>query len=86
MNIHIEVNYVSWECDILKKGNFPVNSIKFKQEPDRAAADVALKWINQIRRENNISKIIKVTYNKEHDITDIIKDLDSRIYDCDLPF
>ncbi|MFB9989028.1 hypothetical protein [Bacillus benzoevorans] len=86
MNIYIEVNYIGWECDILRKGNFPVNSWQFKEDPDWTVAEVTLKWINEIRRENNISKITKVTYNRDNDITDLVKELDSRIYDITLPF
>ena len=86
MMVHIELVYLGWDNTIMQKGNFPVDQRKFKEDPDYAAAEVALKWIREIRREHEVSKIIKVTYNKEHDITDLVKDLDTRIYDIDLPF
>ncbi|MBB6446432.1 hypothetical protein HNR53_003091 [Bacillus benzoevorans] len=63
-----------------------MNSWQFKEDPDWTVAEVTLKWINEIRRENNISKITKVTYNRDNDITDLVKELDSRIYDITLPF
>lgn len=84
-NVHIEINYIGWQSDITRKGNFPINIYKFKQNGDRTAAEVALNWINKIRNEEHIGEILKVTYNKDHDITELVKDLDNKIYD-DLPF
>jgi len=75
MNIHIEIIYFGSRSDILRKGNFPVNSRRFNEDPDRAAAEVALNWIWEIRREHHVGKIIKVTYNKEHEITDLVMEL-----------
>lgn len=85
MNVLIEINYIGWESRISQKGNFAVDSWKFKEDPDWTVAAAALTWINKIRRENNVSKIINVTYNNEHDITNIVMDLGNRIYN-NLPF
>lgn len=49
MDIFIEINYIGWESDIIQNGSFPVNNRKFKNDPDWAAAEVALQRINQIR-------------------------------------
>ena len=79
MEILLELIYFGFQNEILRKGYFPVNKKKFKEEADKAAADAALTWINKIRVEENLSKIIRVKYNNV-DITDKVIDLD-RIYD-----
>ncbi|WP_428909455.1 hypothetical protein [Niallia sp. Krafla_26] len=86
MNIHIELTYIGWESTITQKGNFRVDDREFREVPDKAAAEVTLNWIKGIRRERGINNILKVTYNNEHDITDLVKDLDTRIHDDGLPF
>ena len=75
MNVHIEIIYLGWQNEILRKGNFPVNERKFKENPDCAVAKIAFKWINQIKVEGHCSKIIRVKYNGTNDITELVKDL-----------
>lgn len=75
MTILIEINYIGWESDITQRGNFKVDARKFKADPERAAAEVAHKWINDIRRQRNVDEIILVKYN-DIDITEKVKELD----------
>src|SRR4051812_16958265 len=76
MNVLIEIIYIGWQNEILRKGNFLVNTKKFKEDPDHTVAEVALKWIHDIRVEGHISKIIRVRYNGENDITELVEELD----------
>jgi hypothetical protein len=76
MNIVIEIIYLGWKHEVLRTGSFPVNKKKFAKNPDQTAAELALSWIWIIRKNENVSKIIKVTYNKDHDITKLVNALD----------
>ena len=64
---------MGWESSIERKGSFPVNSRKFEENNDLTAAEVAYQWIRQIMLKENISKLILVAYNGDHDITDLVK-------------
>lgn len=74
MTILIELVYYGHEHNIVRRGNFRVDKRKFNEDQDRAAAEVAFRWVKQIRREEYISKIIKVKYNAI-DITELVQDL-----------
>ncbi|WP_071394804.1 hypothetical protein [Bacillus tuaregi] len=70
MEVFIELIYFGQRSEILRKGNFPIE--KYNKDLDMAAAEAAIHWIKQIKREHIVSRIIKVTYDKNHDITEII--------------
>lgn len=72
MTILIELIYYGQENEILRRGNFPVDKRRIEDDPDHAAAEVAFKWIKQIRAEGYISKIIRVKYNSI-DITELVQ-------------
>lgn len=72
MTIFIEIYYFGQSHEIYRKGNFPVNRRKFDSDPAGAAAEVALNWIKDILREHFVSRVIRVTYNKENDITELV--------------
>jgi hypothetical protein len=86
MSVLIEINYICWGNDISQKGNFVINTRKYKQNPNGAVAEIVLQWINDIRKKLNIDKLIKVTYNRDHDITNLVVALDNRVYDDEWPF
>lgn len=67
------MRYVGWENNIERTGSFPVNSRKFQQDGDMAAAEAAYRWVRDILRLEHISQIVKITYNEEHDITELVE-------------
>lgn len=73
MNVLIKLVYLGWETNIGRKGYFPVDSRRFKENSDMAVAEVAYQWVREIRRTENISKIVEITYNGEHDITELVE-------------
>ena len=73
MNVLIKLVYVSWESNSERKGYFQVNSRSFNENSDMTVAEVAYQWVRDILREENISQLVEVTYNKEHDITALVK-------------
>ena len=54
MKILIESNYIGWESNIIQKGSFLVPLKDYKKNPDKTAAKIAHKWINEIRGERNL--------------------------------
>ncbi|HWO76538.1 MAG TPA: hypothetical protein VNM69_11685 [Bacillus sp. (in: firmicutes)] len=68
-------------------GHFPVNNRKFKKDPDWEAAITAYQQIQKIKYETGYRKteILKVTYNEDKDITELVKRVTPVIKD-DLPF
>lgn len=89
MNINITIHYRSTsDSRLLQSGYFPVNSLEFKKDPNKEAARVAYEWWKLIKRDMSFQVIIdKVTYNEEHNITELVKQLDDApIPDIDLPF
>lgn len=85
MDVLIKLKYMGWETNIERKGYFPVNSRRFKENNDMAVAEAAYQWIREIMRKENISKILEITYNGEHDITELVeRKLNG--WDNDLPF
>lgn len=87
MKISIRIIYQANGNKIMQKADFPVNYRKSKENPDQTAARVASYWLNQIKHEMNIADILKVVYNEDIDITELVKQLEeSPIPDMDLPF
>lgn len=72
MNVLIKLIYIGWESNIERKGTFPINKKQFEENNDLAVTAVAYHWIREIQRKENISKIIEVTYNRDHDITELV--------------
>jgi hypothetical protein len=62
MNVLIKLIYIGWESSIERKARFPVNSRRFKENSDMVVTEVAYQWIKEIRRKENISKIILVSF------------------------
>lgn len=73
MKMLIKLTYIGWQSSIESKGYFPVNSRRFNENSDMAVAEVAYKWVRDILRQEHISRLIEVTYNGEHDITELVK-------------
>ena len=72
MNVLIKLEYIGWEGNTESKGYFPINKRKFEEKEDLAIAEVAYQWVKDIRRAENISKIVKITYSGDRDITEIV--------------
>lgn len=76
-----------YSCKILQRGEFSVNAQRFNMDPDREASRVAMEFLELIRRESHVSEIEKVIFNGDHDITELVKQLDNApLPDLDLPF
>lgn len=74
MKVHIKVHYIANGMKVLQQGDFKVNQIKYKSNPDEAAAESAKQFIAWIVRNNMYKvEIDKVLYNTT-DITDLIKE------------
>jgi hypothetical protein len=79
MNIIIRIIYRGYASKIMRRGEFKVSMKQFKEDPDRVAANEAMKFLKMIRKEGHIEEIIEVVYNDDHDITALIKDLDNAL-------
>ena len=81
INLNIEGNRMG------NTGSFSVDSWKFKKNPDWEAAIIAYKQIEKIKYDTGYRKteILKVTYNEDHDITELVKRV-TPIDKDDLPF
>lgn len=75
MNILIKINYKSdSDSKLLQKASFPVNTYKFKQDPNKEAARVAYEWWKFVKREMSYRvRITEVTYNEGNDITELVR-------------
>ncbi len=72
MQVLIQVHYVINDMKALRRGYFKVNTYKFKQNPNEAAAEVAKQWIREMRKEYIYKiEIYKVLYD-EVDITELV--------------
>ncbi|MCO0600667.1 hypothetical protein NGI46_25390 [Peribacillus butanolivorans] len=72
----------------LAERKFPVVNSEFKEDPHWAAAFAAYEWIQQIQNVFGSSKdfrIDKVVYNRDNNITELIKK-GRPIIEDDLPF
>jgi hypothetical protein len=70
--ITIKFIYQGYSTKIMRGGSFPVNIRRFKDNPEREAARIAFEWMKEIRKEGHIEEILKVTYDEDHDITDLV--------------
>jgi hypothetical protein len=61
----------------MRRGSFPVNKKRFKEDPDREAVRTTREWIKEIRREGHISEIIEVVYDGDNNITGLVKELEN---------
>ena len=89
MNINIQIFYTSdLDSKIKQSASFPVNTYQFKRDPHKEAARVTFEWWKLIKKNMSYRVILeKVIYNGEHDITELVKQLDNApIPDIDLPF
>lgn len=73
MNVLIKVHYTYNSVKCLQNGNFPVNYREYKQDPDKAAATSAIKWIKEIMKSFPDMDLTKVLYNEDIDITEEVK-------------
>ncbi|HZH60689.1 MAG TPA: hypothetical protein VEY70_14165 [Metabacillus sp.] len=87
IQIHFEVN----GSKVLRRGDISVNSFEYKIKPDNAAAESAIRYIKDLRREHPGMKVYKVVY-KTIDITELVlkelKRIDDEILNdtYDVPF
>jgi hypothetical protein len=72
LHITIRVIYKGYSSRLMQRASFPVNPFEFEIDPDKEAARVANQWINQIRREIHVEKILEVIYDNK-DITNLCK-------------
>lgn len=89
MKINIQIHYTStYDSKMVQGGSFPVNAYQFKKDPDKEAARVALTWWKLIKKDLSYKvAIVEVTYNLEHDITALVKQLENApLPNLDLPF
>ena len=75
MKVLIKVHYEYAGMKCLQKGNFPVNYRDYKQDPDKAAATSAVKWIMEISMMFPEMIVAKVLYNEDIDITEEVNNL-----------
>lgn len=86
MHVLIKLEYMSWGGIVERKGAFPVNSGNFAAHGDLAVAEIAYRWIRNIMiKEHPVNEVVKVTYDREHDITELVKQKLNR-WEMDLPF
>ncbi|MBM7691149.1 hypothetical protein JOC77_000554 [Peribacillus deserti] len=79
MQISLEVTMHAHGTRFLQKGVFPVNSKKFHQNPDHAAAQTAYEWIQKIKKQTGYAtdtEIVKVVYNENIEITQLVKKME----------
>ncbi|MCQ6281989.1 hypothetical protein [Bacillus sp. EB600] len=89
MNINIQIFYTSdLDSKTQQSASFPVNTYQFKRDPHKEAARVTFEWWKLIKKNMSYRVILEeVIYNGEHDITELVKQLDDTpIQDIDLPF
>ena len=73
MKVLIKVHYAFNSTKCSQSGDFPVNYRDYKLDPDKAASVPAIKFISDIQKLFPEMEVIKVLYNEDIDITDIIK-------------
>lgn len=74
MQVLVKVHYTLNTIEVLRRCDLKVNPRLYKDNPDKAAAEVAMKWIGQLKREASTRlEVTKVLYNTT-DITDLIKE------------
>jgi hypothetical protein len=72
----------------MRSGYFYVNDDEFKEDEDFTVACVAYEWIQKQKREFGCNDIVvdKVIWNKENDITEIVRQIVPVLPPDDLPF
>ncbi|MFS0591701.1 hypothetical protein AB1L05_08875 [Cytobacillus horneckiae] len=72
----------------LRRGNFDIKNSEFKKDPDWYISILAYEWIQKQISEYDGRKteIVKVTWNEENDITEIVKQIRPIEPIDDLPF
>lgn len=72
----------------LRSGNFNIKNSDFKKDPDWYIAIIAYEWIKDQIAEygGRKTEILRVTWNEENDITDIVKSIYPIMPDDNLPF
>ncbi|WHY99276.1 hypothetical protein [Peribacillus simplex] len=81
MYINIKVYLHAKETNFLQSGSFPILNSDFKKDPDWTAATAAYEWIQQIKIKFAASedfRIDQVIYNKDIDITELVKKVKSK--------
>lgn len=77
MEINIRVTLIINDNKTLLEGPFKVNTYPFLENPHQEAARVSYEWIKKINKETgHTAKILNVTYNNEHDITELVKKIE----------
>jgi hypothetical protein len=77
MNINIQLFYTSdLDSKIKQSASFPVFTYQFKCDPNKEAARVTFEWWKLIVNMSYRVILEEVIYNGEHDITELVKQLD----------
>jgi predicted O-methyltransferase YrrM len=76
MKITIRIIYQGYAAKLMQRASFAVNQKAFKVDPDRKAARIAYEWLKEIKREGHVQEIVKVIYNNDQDITELVKELE----------
>ncbi|MFB6804848.1 hypothetical protein ACFCVU_27555 [Peribacillus butanolivorans] len=87
MKIQIEVQLFANGANFLQSGSCSVITTDFREEPEWTAAVSAYEWIQKIKNTVRYPdfQIVRVVYNGENDITDLVRKVRPIIKD-DLPF
>ncbi|MFD4819455.1 hypothetical protein [Peribacillus butanolivorans] len=88
MEIQIEVQLFANGAKFLQSGSFSVITTDYRKEPEWTAALSAYEWIQKIKntvRYPDDFQIVRVVYNGENDITDLVRKVRPILKD-DLPF
>ncbi|WP_026693889.1 hypothetical protein [Peribacillus kribbensis] len=78
MTINIEVTLRVNGSISLQRGPFPIHKRKFNENPDKEAALAAFTWIKLLRRKSGYfydAELVKVIYDGENDITELVRKL-----------
>lgn len=88
MKVHIEVHLRIDGIGHLQRGPFDVNPVEFAENPDMAATKIAYDFIQEIKSQTGYreTKIEKVIYDGEHNITKLVRNYEPYIDDSILPF
>lgn len=88
MKVHIEIQLIIEGTRSMSRAQFYVRDKDFKADADFAVGIVAYEWIQQRRREIGFRHMIidKVIWDEQHDITELVRQIQPIDPPDDLPF
>ena len=88
MRVLIEIQLMIEGSKSSSRGSFYVNYYDFQRDSNFAVGVIAYKWIEERKAMTGQRKteIFKVTWNEEHDITEVVKNIRPNIPIDNLPF